>query len=51
MGVGPDEDEAWIRARSLEYLGDGGRGVDAAAWADGRALDLEATVELAMQAV
>jgi hypothetical protein len=52
MGVDPDEDEVSIRARSLELMGVGGGGVgagsvDASVWAEGRALDLAAAVELA----
>jgi len=46
MGVGPDEDEAAIRARALELLGRGGRAVESA-WAEGRTLDLASALELA----
>jgi predicted ATPase len=46
MGVAADEDEEAIRAPALALVG--GSGADAeAAWAEGRALGLEAAVELA----
>ncbi len=50
MGVDPDDDEAAIRARSVELMGD--RGVDRVAWEAGRAagladaLDVASAVEL-----
>ncbi|MEX2212146.1 MAG: adenylate/guanylate cyclase domain-containing protein [Gaiellaceae bacterium] len=46
MGVGPDEDEAAIRARVLELIG-GDEGAMGAGWAEGRQLDLASALELA----
>ena len=45
LGAGADEDEEEIRARALDLLDRADPAVDAA-WAEGRALDLEAVLEL-----
>jgi predicted ATPase len=46
MGIAPDEDEAVIRARALELIGEDGSVVEAA-WAEGRRQDLASALELA----
>jgi hypothetical protein len=46
MDVAPDEDEAAIRARAQELIGENGGAIEAA-WAEGRTLDLASALELA----
>ncbi len=46
MGVPPSEQDEAIRARALELLGRGVRGVEGA-WAKGRSLDLKSALKLA----
>jgi predicted ATPase/class 3 adenylate cyclase len=46
MGVGPDEDEAAVRARAFDALDDPASVIEDV-WAEGTVLDLEATLEVA----